>query len=100
VVAYDPTPVDTRGVTLTPEIIALTELLARNAHDVWAQQRLADGWRYGKQRDDGRKEHPCLVPYDELSESEKQYDRNAALETLKAVVALGYAITRTDARRP
>jgi len=58
VVAYDPTPVDTRGVTLTPEIIALTELLARNAHDVWAQQRLADGWRYGKQRDDGRKEHP------------------------------------------
>ena len=99
-VAYDPTPVDTRGVTLTPEIIALTELLARNAHDVWAQQRLADGWRYGKQRDDGRKEHPCLVPYDELSESEKQYDRNAALETLKAVVALGYAITRTDARRP
>ena len=95
-----PTPVDTSGVTLTPEIVALTELLARNAHDVWARQRLADGWRYGKQRDDGRKEHPCLVPYDELPESEKQYDRNAALETLKAVVALGYVITRADARRP
>ena len=87
-------------MTLTPEIVALTELLARNAHDVWAQQRLADGWRYGKQRDDGRKEHPCLVPSDELPESEKQYDRNAALETLKAVVALGYAITRTETRRP
>jgi hypothetical protein len=100
VVAYDPTPVDTSSVTLTPEIVALTELLARNAHDVWARQRLADGWRYGNKRDDERKEHPCLVPYDELPESEKQYDRNAALETLKAVVALGYAITRADARRP
>jgi RyR domain len=81
-------------VELGPEILELTELLARHSHDVWARQRLAEGWRYGPRRDDGRKEHPCLVPYEELPESEKQYDRSTALETLKAITALGYRITR------
>ncbi|HJT75799.1 MAG TPA: RyR domain-containing protein, partial [Gemmataceae bacterium] len=63
-------------------------------HDVWARQRLADGWRHGPRRDDARKEHPCLVPYDELPDAEKQYDRNAAVQVLRAVHALGYQITR------
>jgi len=69
-------------------------MLARNAHDIWARQRLADGWRFGPRRDDAKKEHPCLVPYEDLPESEKVYDRSAAMETLKAILALGYRIMK------
>lgn len=89
---YRPRPLDTKGVALPTEIIELTEQLARNTHENWSSQRLAEGWRYGPVRDDARKEHPGLVPYDELSESEKQYDRTTALETLKAIVSLGYRL--------
>jgi len=70
----------------------IAELLARNAHDVWAEQRFADGWRWGAERNDERREHPMLVPYEDLPESEKLYDRRAAQLTLKAVVALGFRI--------
>lgn len=89
---YHPTPIPTNGVVLDDAVLALTERLAENAHDVWARQRLADGWTYGPVRDDKAKKHPCLVPYDRLPESEKVYDRNAALDTLKAIVALGYRV--------
>jgi hypothetical protein len=89
---YEPRPIDTSHIDLTPEILPLTERLAEHAHDIWARQRLAEGWTHGPQRDDGKKKHPCLVPYDQLPESEKQYDRNAALETLKAILSLGYTI--------
>ena len=89
---YLPHPIDTVGITLTAEILALTEKLAEHAHEIWAQQRLKDGWKFGPARNDERKEHPCLVPYANLPDSEKQYDRNAAIDTLKAIVALGYEI--------
>lgn len=92
--SYTPDPIDTSGVVLTDDVQELTELLARHAHDVWARQRLADGWQYGPRRDDASRRHPCLVPYEDLPESEKQYDRNAALQTLKAVLALGYRIEK------
>jgi hypothetical protein len=91
-VTYEPRPVDTANVVLPSQLLALIERLAENAHDVWARQRLQEGWDYGRQRDDGRKEHPGLVPYAELSESERQYDRNVAVETLKAILTLGYRI--------
>lgn len=71
--SYEPRPIDTSGVTLTEEILELTELLARNAHDNWAKQRVLDGWTYGPQRDDSAKKHPDLVPYEELPEGEKEY---------------------------
>jgi hypothetical protein len=90
--SYKPEPIDTTGVKLSDDIVELTELLAKNAHDIWARQRMADGWRYGPERSDARKEHPSLLPYEELTESEKEYDRNAAIETLKAIIALGYRI--------
>ena len=89
---YKPEPIDTSRVRLPQSLEALGELLAKNAHDVWARQRLAEGWRCGLKRDDDRKEHPNLVPYEQLSESEKQYDRGTAMETLKAIIALGYRI--------
>lgn len=85
-------PIDTSGVEIPASLRNLTEALARHAHEVWARQRVAEGWRYGPERDDARRLHPCLVPYDELPDSERQYDRNAALETLRAVIALGYRI--------
>jgi len=91
---YEPKPIDTKGIMLPPELDALTEQLAENAHDLWAQQRLQDGWTLGSQRDDQAKTHPCLVRYDELPESEKEYDRHAALGTLKAILALGYGIQK------
>ncbi len=91
---YNPEPIPTGGVSLSPEVLQLTERLAKNTHDTWARQRLADGWKYGPRRDDAAKEHPCLVPYEDLPESEKQYDRCTALETLKAVLVLGYRIEK------
>lgn len=90
---YKPTPINTNDVALTPELIALTEKLAENTHDVWAEGRIREGWTYGAQRDDATKKHPCLVPYSELSESEKEYDRNTAIETLKLIIKMGYSIT-------
>ena len=92
--AYQPKPIDTDHVALTEEIREITERLAENAHDRWAQQRLSEGWTYGPSRDDERKKHPGLVPYSELSEGEKEYDRIAVLQTLKSIIALGYQIRR------
>jgi hypothetical protein len=92
--SYQPKPIDTSHVALPREISDLTERLAENSHDLWARQRLADGWTYGDRRDDEDKRHPCLIPYAELPDSEKVYDRNSAMETLKAIMALGYRITK------
>jgi hypothetical protein len=91
---YEPSPLDTSGVALDEQILVLTELLAKHTHDVWAQQRLAEGWRYGPTRNDARKEHPNLVPYEELSNAEQEYDRRTSLQTLQAIIALGYHIQK------
>ena len=91
---YTPRPIDTSNVELPPEVRELAERLAEHVHDLWALQRMADGWRYGPRRDDARKEHPGLVPYAELSEAEKEYDRITALKTLAAIIALGYRIEK------
>jgi ryanodine receptor 2 len=92
--SYSPRPIDTSSVELPSEIGTLTEQLAENSHDIWAALRFDQGWTLGPSRDDAHKKHPCLVPYDELPESEKEYDRNAAIQTLKAIIALGYQIER------
>ena len=91
---YKPAPEDTSGVVLPRPIEGLTEILARNAHENWGRQRIGEGWRYGPRRDDARKEHPNLVPYEELSESDKDYDRRTAMETIKTILALGYRIEK------
>lgn len=87
---YSPQPLATDDVTLPAGLTRLTELMARNAHDVWAKARLEQGWSYGPERDDRLLKHPCLVPYEELPENEKAYDRLMALETLKLIVKLGF----------
>jgi class 3 adenylate cyclase len=89
---YTPKPIDTARVHLDERLVALTETLARDAHETWARQRQADGWTYGPQRDDAGRRHPCLLPYEDLPESERAYDRSLALQTIRVVVALGYRI--------
>ena len=96
---YDPKPLDTADVEVPQDILELIELLARNIHENWAKHRLAEGWRYGPQRDEARKETPCLVPYEELPESEREYDRVTALETIKTILALGYRIEKPSHER-
>ncbi len=91
---YAPQPIDTSAVMLPPELEQLTERLAENAHDVWAVGRLKEGWTHGQKRDDANKKHPCLIPYDDLPDSERDYDRRAAMETVKAILSLGYRIER------
>lgn len=90
--SYIPKPIDTSSVVLSVELRELTELMARNVHEVWAEARIKQGWSYGQRRDDLLKLHPCLVPYDDLPETEKEYDRNTAIETLKMIHCLGFKI--------
>ncbi len=92
---YVPKPVNTTGVELPGDLLELTERIAENVHENWAANRIAEGWTYGETRDDAQKTTPCLVPYAELPEEEKAYDRNTALQTLKLIVALGYTIQKT-----
>ena len=68
--------------------------MAKNVHEVWAQNRINEGWKYGDKRNDELKQHPCLVPYEELPEVEKNYDRDTALETLKLILKIGFKITK------
>lgn len=89
---YKPHPVDTSEVSLPDELIKLTDKLAENTHEVWATGRLKDGWTYGETRNDEKKTNPCLVPYDDLPDSEKEYDKNTSIETIKLILKLGYRI--------
>ena len=89
---YNPMPIDTSNVELPKEILELSEQLAKNTHDVWAKSRMEQGWTFGETRNDEKKETPCLIAYEELSENEKEYDRNTAIETLKLIIKLGYSI--------
>lgn len=91
---YIPNPMDTRDVQLPEELSALAEEMSKNVHEVWAQTRMAQGWSYGEERNDAEKKHPCLVPYEDLSEEEKAYDRNTSQETIKLILMLGFNITR------
>lgn len=90
--AYTPQPLDTSDITLPESLTPLIEALSENVHETWAKGRMDQGWTYGPVRDDAKKQHPCLVPYGELPESEKAYDRDTAIGTLKAILKLGFRI--------
>ncbi|MBR5013792.1 MAG: Ryanodine receptor Ryr [Bacteroidales bacterium] len=91
---YIPHPMDTRDIQLPEDLTPLIEQMAKNVHEVWAQSRMEQGWTYGEERNDALKHHPCLVPYEELPEIEKAYDRDTALGTLKLISKLGFRITK------
>lgn len=91
---YIPQPMDTTDIQLPEDLTPLIEHMAKNVHEVWAQSRMEQGWTYGEERNDALKHHPCLVPYEELPEIEKAYDRDTALGTLKLISKLGFRITK------
>lgn len=91
---YIPQPIDTNDVTLPKELEELVEKMSKNVHEVWAETRVKQGWTYGEQRNDKLKTHPCLIPYEDLPEAEKEYDRNTSVSTLKMILKLGFRITK------
>lgn len=91
---YIPQPIDTSDVQLPEELNPLLEAMAKNVHEVWAQTRIAQGWKYGPERNDAEKFHPMLIPYENLPEEEKVYDRNTSVETLKLILKLGFVIEK------
>lgn len=91
---YIPQPMDTSYVQLPEELCGVIEQIAKNVHEVWAKNRLEQGWVYGEVRNDELKQHPCLIPYEELPEVEKAYDRDTAVGTLKVICKLGFKISK------
>ena len=91
---YIPKPENTDAIQLSAELNDLVEAMAKNVHEVWAQSRMEQGWTYGPERNDQLKQHPCLVPYEQLPEVEKAYDRDTAVGTLKLICHLGFKITK------
>jgi len=90
--AYNPQPINVEDIDLDANLNELTEAIAENAHDIWARARMDEGWTYGPVRNDTLKQHPDLVPYTQLPDSEKEYDRLMAMNTLRLVRRLGFDI--------
>lgn len=93
-VNYEPRPIPLDGIEVPEELADMIEALAKHVHDIWALQRLADGWNFGEERNETAKTNPCLVPYEELPESEKVYDRNVVLGTVRAIIGLGFTVSK------
>ena len=94
IVNYTPRPLDTEDIQLPQEVTSLIEPMAKNVHEVWAAGRIAGGWTYGPVRDDAKKKHPCLIPYEKLPDIEKEYDRHTAISTLKFIIKQGFTISK------
>lgn len=91
---YIPDPIETKDVELSDDLKSLSEDLAKHVHEVWAKGRIAQGWTHGPLRNDELKQTPCLVPYEELTEEERDYDRNTSQETLRFLIKQGYRIVK------
>ena len=95
---YEPHPIDVDKIPLDGDLEELQEAIAENAHDVWAAARIKEGWTYGEERDDVNLKHPDLIPYTALPDSEKEYDRIMAFNTIKLVKKLGFDIVKRNNR--
>ena len=91
---YEPSPIGLDDVELSEDLSELQEAIAENAHEIWAKNRRDQGWSYGPERNDQKKETPDMIPYCNLPESEKLYDREMAMQTLKLVKKLGFEIVK------
>ena len=91
---YEPSPIGLDDVELSEDLSELQEAIAENAHEIWAKNRRDQGWSYGPERNDQKKETPDMIPYCNLPESEKLYDREMAMQTLKLVKKLGFDIVK------
>ena len=95
---YKPSPKNTDNIVIPEDIKELQERIAENTHEVWSKGRMDEGWVYGSELDYEKKTHPSLIPYEELSESEKDYDRRTSMETLKLILSMGYKIVKDENR--
>lgn len=93
---YTPKPIDLSDVELTEDLNELREAIAENAHEIWAENRKKEGWTYGPQRNDELKQTPDMVPYSQLTEGEKEYDRQMAMKTIKLLKKLGYDLIKRE----
>ena len=91
---YEPHPLNLEDVPLTDDLLELREAIAENAHEVWAEARKREGWTYGPVRNDALKQHPDMLPYFALPDSEKEYDRIMAINTIKLLKKLGWEIKK------
>lgn len=93
---YNPKPIDLSDVELTEDLNELREAIAENAHEIWAENRQKEGWTYGPERNDELKQNPDMVPYSQLPEGEKEYDREMAMKTIKLLLKLGYDLIKRE----
>ena len=93
---YNPKPIDLSDVVLDEDLSELREAIAENAHEIWAVERQSKGWTWGPKRDDEKKHNPCMVPYSDLPDSEKLYDREMAMQTIKLLKKLGYDLVKRE----
>ena len=91
---YIPHPADLSAIELPQELLELAHVISKNVHEVWSAGRMSEGWTYGSVRNDEKRETPCLVPFEELSDEEKAYDWNTAANTLKLIMSLGFEIKK------
>uniref|UniRef100_A0A8B9LR02 Ryanodine receptor 2b (cardiac) n=1 Tax=Astyanax mexicanus TaxID=7994 RepID=A0A8B9LR02_ASTMX len=93
---YRPTPVDQSGISLSAGQEALVEALTENEHNLWARERIRQGWSYATQLDVKGKRSPQLVPFSLLEERIKCCSREAARDALGTLLGLGYAVESTE----
>ena len=91
---YSPSPIDLKRIEIPKGLESLIEAMAKNVHETWAEERLKEGWIFGPERNDALKHTPCLVPFEDLPEEEKEYDRQTALATIRFILASGFTITK------
>jgi hypothetical protein len=91
---YKPNPLDTSNIELPEDLLKLTEFLSSNVHELWSEEKISKGWKFGEKHDEDSKKTPSLVPYEKLPDHVKEYDRKTAIGTLKLIIALGYQITK------
>nr|XP_042717007.1 LOW QUALITY PROTEIN: ryanodine receptor 1 [Chrysemys picta bellii] len=93
---YKPAPLDLAHVKLTPAQNTLVDKLAENGHNVWARDRVSQGWTYSIVQDIKNKRNPRLVPYNLLDERTKKTNRNSLCEAVRTLIGYGYNIEPPD----
>lgn len=95
---YNPQPVDLSHVQLPEGMDSLRELLAAHNHDTWAANKMSprNGYVYGKETNDQADPptHCDLIPYEDLDDEKKKWDRDTAEASIRLLIHLGYTITK------
>jgi len=89
---YKPAPLDLSAIELNPKTEELVDKLAENTHNVWARERITQGWTYGLSEDTEARRSPHLVQYGDVDDAIKVANRAAASETVKTLLVYGYVL--------